>query len=113
VRAMEKCQIVHLYNTNESPLWSLKPRLLTDEEELLSDDYFAYLGSLVGAEVVIIMGQADAETGLLALDLEGNPIEVPEATVEKLSKHVPEADVEKLAEMDPEKLAQLVLEGPI
>ena len=109
----KKCQIVHLYNTNESPLWTLKPRLLTDEEELLSDDYFAYLGHLVGAEVVIIMGQADAETGLLALDLEGNPVKLPEATVERLSKHVPDADVEKLAEMDPEKLAHLVLEGSV
>jgi hypothetical protein len=105
-----KCQIVHLYNTNESPLWNLRPRLLTDEEEFLPDEYFAYLGHMVGAEVVIIMGQADADSGVLALDIEGAVVEIPKFSVEKLREHVPDADPEKLAKMDPEKLAQLVLE---
>jgi hypothetical protein len=106
-----KCQIIHLYNTNESPLWNLRPRLLTDEEEFLPDEYFAYLGHMVGAEVVIIMGQADADSGVLALDMEGMLVEIPEASAEKLSKYIHDADVEKLAKMDPEKLAKIVLEA--
>jgi ribosome biogenesis SPOUT family RNA methylase Rps3 len=106
-----KCQIIHLYNTNESPLWNLNPRLLTDVEEFLPDEYFAYLGHMVGAEVVIIMGQADTDSGVLALDMEGMPVEIPKLSVEKLREHLSVTDPERLAKMDPEKLAQLVLEA--
>jgi hypothetical protein len=48
---------------------------------------------------------------VLALDMEGMLVEIPEASVEKLSKYIHDADVEKLAKMDPEKLAKIVLEA--
>jgi hypothetical protein len=66
----EKCQLVHLYNINESPLWNLKSRLLTEEEEFLPDEYFAYLGHMAGVEV-IVMGQMDESSGIISFDLEG------------------------------------------
>jgi hypothetical protein len=63
---------VKLINTNSSPLWSLKPKILNDKEALKPASYFRRLGAQKGAILVIYLGQADGESALLMLDEEGN-----------------------------------------
>jgi hypothetical protein len=66
---------VKLINTNSSPLWSLRPRILDDKEALKPASYFRRLGAKKGATLVIYLGQADGASALLMLDEEGNVIQ--------------------------------------
>ena len=113
---MKGTKVVLLFNTNSSELWQLNPRSLNSIEEYVDDEYFRYLGNQIGAELIILLGQTDAETGILAFDEEGNLLEVPELPEEVLQKHFGlEFDpydvnsLEKLEEINPKVLAKKVI----
>jgi hypothetical protein len=105
----KRATVVRLYNTNDSPLWDLKVRLLNLAEECTSDEYFAVLGGLCGAEVVIILGEEDAETGILAFDENGHYVEIPEIPLEWWEEKY-DYEVYEWVNKNPEDLAKKVFE---
>jgi len=71
-------QIIKLHDTNESPLWQLSRRELNDIEEHLDYEYWETLGYLCGALAIIMLAQDGGPTGLIAVDDEGEIIDLPE-----------------------------------
>jgi hypothetical protein len=110
MREVEKATVIHLYNTNSSPLWrDLPVRLLDEAEEYVDDEYFAYLGGFCGAKVVILMGQMDYSSGIIAIDEEGQYIDIPKFPMELLEELGVDAEnIEDLGDIPPKKLAQMV-----
>jgi hypothetical protein len=63
---------VKLINTNSSPLWGLKPQILSDKEALKPASYFKKMGAEKGAYLIIYLGQMDGESGILMISEEGD-----------------------------------------
>jgi hypothetical protein len=109
-KGMKKAKVIHLYNTNSSPLWqSLPVRLLNDAEEYLDEEYFSVLGGLVNAEVVIILSQMDESSGIIGLTEDALFVDIPEFPMELSEEFGIEEldadDIEKLESIDPKQLA--------
>ena len=108
---MKKAKVIHLYNTNSSPLWQALPiKMLNLAEELVDDEYFAYLGGLCGAEIVILMGQMDDSSGVIAISEEGQYIEIPPIPNEWFSDKTDEEIEEWISGFDPKTLAKMVFQ---
>jgi hypothetical protein len=103
---VKKATVIHLYNTNSSPLWqSLPIRMLSDVEEYLDEEYFSVLGGLCGAEIVIVLSQMDAESGIIALSDDGLFIDIPKFPLEQLLEELGIEDIEEVESIDPKELA--------
>jgi len=71
--------IVELFNTNSSPLWRLVEgygRYLAEDEYDVPLDYWIKKAKARDAKLVIILNQADDESGVVAFDDDGDPVEI-------------------------------------
>ena len=75
----EEIKIVELINTNSSPLWALVEsygRYLAEDEYDIPKDYWIQKAKAADAALVILLGQDEGESGVIAFDQEGNPVSI-------------------------------------
>ncbi|MCR6692730.1 MAG: hypothetical protein MRT15_10080 [archaeon YNP-LCB-003-016] len=108
---VKRATVVRLYNTNTSPLWKVPiAKMLNLAEEYCEDEYFAVLGGLCGAKLIVIMHQVDDESGLIAVDEEGMPVEIPEIPLSWFAEKWEEEIEEWVNGFSPEVLAKMVFQ---
>jgi hypothetical protein len=107
----KKAIVITFYNTNGSPLWELLGiKLLNMAEGFCEDEYWSILGGLCGAKVVLLFGQANAPTGILALSEDANIIELPVIPSEWFADKKRTEVLEWISGFSPEVLAKMVFE---
>jgi hypothetical protein len=75
---IEEPIIVELYNTNTSPIWKLidKGRFLKKDEYDVPEDYWFEKAKAANAKLVIVLNQMDDDSGVIAFDECGHPIQI-------------------------------------